>query len=79
MFQNIMGETEFFPLIFNFDICGFEIHGTFVVRINRINRGLPVYSLLMPVGIILIIIWYLFLMVSVRCMIPLSYLTYMFL
>jgi hypothetical protein len=42
MFQDIMDELQFFPLVFNFDICGFDMYGTLVVRINRIYRGLPV-------------------------------------
>jgi hypothetical protein len=48
MFQDIMDELQFFPLLFNFDICGFDIYGTLVARINRIYRGLPVYALLQP-------------------------------
>jgi hypothetical protein len=42
MFQDIMDELQFFPLIFNFDMGGFDIYGTFVARINRIYSGLPV-------------------------------------
>jgi hypothetical protein len=34
MFQNIMDELQFFPLIFNFDVCCFDIYGTLVPRIN---------------------------------------------
>jgi hypothetical protein len=52
MFQNIMDESEFFPMGFNFDICGVEIYGTFVARINSTYRGLPVngiFTLLQPV------------------------------
>jgi hypothetical protein len=35
-----MVELQLFPLVFNFDICGFDIYGTLVARINRIYRGL---------------------------------------
>jgi hypothetical protein len=42
MFQDIMDELQLLLLVFNFDICGFDIYGTFVERINRINIGLPV-------------------------------------
>jgi hypothetical protein len=42
MFQDIMDELQFFPLVFNFDICGFDTYGTLVARINRMYRGLPV-------------------------------------
>jgi hypothetical protein len=42
MFQDIMDELQFFPLVFNFHICGFDIYGTLVARINRKCRGLPV-------------------------------------
>jgi hypothetical protein len=42
MFQDIMDELQFFPLVFNFDICFFDIYGTLVARINCIYRGLPV-------------------------------------
>jgi hypothetical protein len=44
MFQDIMDELQFFPLVFNFDICGFDIYiyGTLVARINHIYKGLPV-------------------------------------
>jgi hypothetical protein len=42
MFQDIMDELQFFPLVFNFDVCDFNIYGTLVARINRIYRGLPV-------------------------------------
>jgi hypothetical protein len=42
MFQDIMDELQFFPLVFNFDICGFDTYGALVARINRIYRGLPV-------------------------------------
>jgi hypothetical protein len=45
MFQDIMDELQFFPLIFNFDICGFDIYGTLVARINRVCRGLPVIAI----------------------------------
>jgi hypothetical protein len=37
-----MDELQSLPLVFNFDIRGFDIHATFVSRINRIYRGLPV-------------------------------------
>jgi hypothetical protein len=40
MFQDIM--DDFFAFVFNIDICGFEIYGTLVPRINCIYRGLPV-------------------------------------
>jgi hypothetical protein len=40
-----MDELQFFPLVFNFDIRGFDIHGTLVARINRIYRGLRVLLL----------------------------------
>jgi hypothetical protein len=33
---------SFSPLVFNFYICGFEIYGTLIARINRLYRGLPV-------------------------------------
>jgi hypothetical protein len=42
MFQDIMDELQFFRLVFNFDICGFDIYGTLVARINLVCRGLPV-------------------------------------
>jgi hypothetical protein len=42
MFQDIMDELQFLLLVFNFDICGFDMDGKFVERINRINGGLPV-------------------------------------
>jgi hypothetical protein len=48
MFQDIMDELQFFPLVFNFDIFGFDIYGTLVARINRIYRGLPVLSYNLP-------------------------------
>jgi hypothetical protein len=44
MFQDIMDELQLFPLVFNFHIRNFEIYGTLFARINRIYRGLPVYS-----------------------------------
>jgi hypothetical protein len=43
MFQDIVDELQFFPLVFNFHICGFDIYGTLVARINRIHTGLPVF------------------------------------
>jgi hypothetical protein len=43
MFQDIMDELQFFPLVFHFDMCGFDIYGTLVARTNRIYRGLPVH------------------------------------
>jgi hypothetical protein len=43
MFQDIIAESQFFPLVFTFQICGFDIYGTLVARINSIYRGLPVY------------------------------------
>jgi hypothetical protein len=42
MFQDIMDKLQIFPLVYNFDICGFDTYGTLVARINRIYRGLPV-------------------------------------
>jgi hypothetical protein len=42
MFQDIMDELQFFPMVFNFDICGFDMYGKLVARINRICRGMPV-------------------------------------
>jgi hypothetical protein len=36
MLQDLMDELQFFPLVFNHDICGFDIYGRLVVRINRI-------------------------------------------
>jgi hypothetical protein len=42
MFQDIIDKLQFLPLIFNFDICGFEIYGTLMAQINRIYRGLPI-------------------------------------
>jgi hypothetical protein len=42
MSQDVMDELQFFPLVFNLDVCGFDIHGTLVARINRMYRGLPV-------------------------------------
>jgi hypothetical protein len=44
MFQDIMDEIQFFELVINFDICGFDIYGTLVARIYRIYRGLAVLS-----------------------------------
>jgi hypothetical protein len=44
MFQDIMDELRFFPLVFNFDICGFDIYGTLVARNNRICGGIPVLA-----------------------------------
>jgi hypothetical protein len=41
MFQDIVDELQFFPLVSNFDICGFDIYDTFVTRINRMYTGLP--------------------------------------
>jgi hypothetical protein len=37
-----MDELQFFPLVFNFDICGFDIYGTLVAQINRTYRFLSV-------------------------------------
>jgi hypothetical protein len=36
MFQDVMDELQFFPLLFNFHICDFDINGTLVARINSI-------------------------------------------
>jgi hypothetical protein len=44
MFQDIMDELQIFSLVFNFDVCSFNIYGTLVARINRIYRVLPVSS-----------------------------------
>jgi hypothetical protein len=41
MFQDIMDELQFFSLVFNFDICGFDMYCTLVARIDRIYRRLP--------------------------------------
>jgi hypothetical protein len=41
MFQDIMDELQFLLMIFNFDICGYEIYGTLIARINCTYRGLP--------------------------------------
>jgi hypothetical protein len=46
MSSDIMDELQFFPLVFNFDICGFEIQTTLVARINRIYTGFPIYNVL---------------------------------
>jgi hypothetical protein len=43
MFQDIMDELQFFPLVFNFDICRFDIYGTIVARINRIYIDVYLY------------------------------------
>jgi hypothetical protein len=43
MFQDIMDELQFFPLVFNFNICGFDIHGTLVAQINRIYIEVYLY------------------------------------
>jgi hypothetical protein len=48
MFQDIMDELQFFPLVFNFDICCFDIYGTLVARINRVYRGLPLPCITLP-------------------------------
>jgi hypothetical protein len=37
-----MDELQFFPLVFNFDICSFDIYGTLIAQIICIYRGLPV-------------------------------------
>jgi hypothetical protein len=42
MIKDIMDELQFFPLVFNFDITGFDIYLTLVARIDRIYRSLPV-------------------------------------
>jgi hypothetical protein len=44
MFQDIMDELQFFPLVFNFDIRGFDIYGTLMARINHIYRGSSVVA-----------------------------------
>jgi hypothetical protein len=44
MLQDIMNEIKLFPLVFKFDICGFNTHGSLVARNNRIYRGLPVIN-----------------------------------
>jgi hypothetical protein len=41
MFQDIVDDLQFFPLVFNFDM-----YGTLVARINSIFRGLPVFHFL---------------------------------
>jgi hypothetical protein len=35
MFLDVMDELQFFPVIFNFDMCFFEIYGTLVAQINH--------------------------------------------
>jgi hypothetical protein len=46
MFQDIMHELKFFPLLFNFHLCGFDIYGTLIARINRVYRGVTCSSFL---------------------------------
>jgi hypothetical protein len=50
MSQDILDELQFFLLVFNFHIRGFDIHGTLVARINRIYGGLPVLSISINLG-----------------------------
>jgi hypothetical protein len=40
MFQDFVDELQFFPVLFNFDICDFKIYGILVAGISCIYRGL---------------------------------------
>jgi hypothetical protein len=50
MFQDVMDGLQFFPLVFNLDIRGFDIHGTLVARINRIYIEVYLYAIRMNVA-----------------------------
>jgi hypothetical protein len=57
MFQDFMDELQFFLLVFNFDICGFDTYSTLVARISRIYRGLPVFKGTICLSILASVYW----------------------